>query len=150
MDSKVLKKTVHHPYGATSDALQRTDALQRMHLGSRDTEDTKYTLWRRLKSPHRGGVQFSSIPCCPIGAWNFTVLAQNAQNAPKWYKNKVPLFLTIFSGSSRFVGLCSQLFLEKKWEPPPADHPPRGKPHFFPKFGAGIVQQTWNFPKSCV
>ena len=40
LDSKVLKKTVRHPYGATSDALQR------VYLGSRGTEDTKYTLWR--------------------------------------------------------------------------------------------------------
>ena len=40
LDSKVLKKTVHHPYGAASDSLQR------VYLGSRDTEDTKYTLWR--------------------------------------------------------------------------------------------------------
>ena len=39
-DCKVLKKTVHHLYGATSDALQM------VYLGGRDTGDTKYTLWR--------------------------------------------------------------------------------------------------------
>jgi len=40
LDSKVLKKTVHHPYGATSDALLRVYFVSSVSLLP------KYTLWR--------------------------------------------------------------------------------------------------------
>ena len=40
LDSKVLKKTVHHPHGATSDALQRVYFVSSVSLLP------KYILWR--------------------------------------------------------------------------------------------------------
>ena len=53
LDSKVLKKTVHHPYGATSGCIWAAETQ-----GTQNTPSGE-----RLRSAHRGGVQFSSIPC---------------------------------------------------------------------------------------
>ena len=52
MDSKVLKKTVHHPYGATSDALQR------VYLGSRAGFGIVAELYRCDPPPGGGAIEF--------------------------------------------------------------------------------------------
>ena len=77
----------------------------------------------RLRSPHRCWVPFSSIPFSPIGALELHRFGPECPKCPKMVqKQSTPVF-DHFSGSSRFVGLCSKLFLEKSGEitPPPRD-----------------------------
>ena len=73
--------------------------------------------------------------CCPIWALELHRFGPECPKCPKWSKNKVPLFLTIFSGSSRF-GLCSQLFLEKSGEIPPSRPSTEGENRTFSRNSA--------------
>ena len=81
-------------------------------------------------SPHRG-VQFSSIPCCPIVALELHRFAQIAPNAQKWSKNKVPLFLTIFREVPGLLDHARNFFWKKVRFCPPAGHPPGEKTALF-------------------
>ena len=57
VECKVLEKSVSHPYGA------RSEAIQRVYLSTGSTVPPKYT-----HLTHAGGIHFSLIPCTPLRA----------------------------------------------------------------------------------
>ena len=104
----------------------------------------------RLKSPHGGGVPFSSIPCCPIwGPGTSPFWPRRPKMSKMVQKQSTPVFDHFF-GKFPVCWTMLATFFGKKCGFLPQRAIRRGiKPHFFSKLHTSIVQQTRNFPKSC-